>query len=1138
MATTTTATTLGLFNATTTGYNTTTSQPVYYQEETWLFAFKFTLFSITFILCMFGNGLLILSILVFKKLRHMESNYLILNLAACDVLTAIFKIPFTLVIYKNPYLYPFGEFGCQSIWPIATYATNSSVFTLVCIAIERYLTISSIRVRVTKAKLMLAILLIHLTSIASVIPYILTLTYVVYFGTPLCYEAWYDTVYERAYTIVLFMLQYGLPLLLIILLYSALWLKIMKRNNKMIKVSEEYERKIAWEASSKINTRDCNSDNTPSSVTFKTSQGDSMNSEHSSVSTGIEAKEETLVNAQPPSYEETVRLIDEQHVQQPYYRRSRASSLRASFNAVPIKTGKVIRRIKMLRKPKYISHTAYVRHRQTIRTLKMFTTIVVVFAVFALPNQVLWLLIQFSPDIKPPAVVVPVFTFFTFLNAMTNCWVYFAFNSSFQKAYKKIFLTVFPCLQRFWKMPHVFSEHDSEHTTISKTNKSISPGADKSIANTNSTEVNSQNNTDYVDRQNAFDDMFNDHLNNFEKYQHLYNTPKTENEENVQTSPKAKYKKSIASLINNIAHLADKTQDQVAPTSPQQKTSTVSRKFTMAPPIIPFAEALASSQNVKKRKTSNPLCTVPKEHQRPKSMVNLDDIDMNDMILRESVEKQKFGSRRRKSASDIGKEREKQREKREQEVRSQPVSPVRKKSSLFALFSPKVSKKSDIKQPILQKMVPGATMQVIAEDNNDNMVSGVEVVVQTETATTNVVKVGTAYAKLKNKVRKKSSHSRNVVFSPLQRQKASQQTPKTSTTSGEVFVISVQDFSSTTDEDIQSSEPCNLTSELKITPPISPPIKQGVQITPPMTHSAQIKTDPARHLQSPLTINPTKMSSSSSTIPMPTIGNEPPSPPQKIPPVVPPKPKQQAIQNHAEKSPKESQSQVSKIHIDRNRDNQPIPSLENRKQRLEEALSDDHRQDRRNSIERRDSVKHLNDRRLVRKRSNSLENKSVGTAPKDDVETFDKKKSLTKRDAINEEAPLLQGNVELNNNITSKMNGHTLKDNSNIDSNNSDQKDNIDHVQNSPINDKKQRKLYKRPDISDLLEHALSLPSLLTAKETLSASEISINSSKHTTINNDNNVQGFQTTNKGELDQVSGEENLSPQENQHDATCC
>jgi len=548
---------------------------------------KIILFSIIFTLSITGNILLLFSIVYIKRLRRVKVNYLIFHLGFCDIMRTIFEIPFQLVNLRGDGTYQFDESACKTIWPLATYATNCSALTLVCIAIERYLAINSIGMQHEKLLIFVLIFLVHVISIASVVPYIITLTYIEWDGSAYCYEEWKRDE-RRLYTLILFTLQYALPCLLIVLFYGLAWWRIMRRNKRMIQVSEEYERKVAYKGKE---------------------SGTAMESEEqdSSISVGSEAEEKS-----PPPYEVAVLMNGESYsnnnnkLQRGGERLSRKKSI----------LGSKLRRIQSMRiikKPRFISQTAYVRHRQIIRTLAMFTTVVVVFVIFGLPNQIVWLMIEFSKSGRQVNVtVLNVCLYLTYTNAIINCWIYGGLNKQFRKAYKEVFVAFVPCFQRCCGSVY---NRNSYHSTMSSTRVLSTYRSSAPLDETCESE-------EFLERQRAFTDMFQDHLDNFEKYKHLYE----KNDAGEIAENPAEIESLITTAVSSAAN---------------------SRKSSLArPPAL----ALARQQPMFEKKYRRASASAAEYTNTKWSCVDLDFIDTENLIPRETLKERK---RKTKSTSEL-----------------------------------------------------------------------------------------------------------------------------------------------------------------------------------------------------------------------------------------------------------------------------------------------------------------------------------------------------------------------------------------------------------------------------------------------------------------------------------------------------
>ena len=642
------------------------------------------LFSLILILSIVGNIFLLSSIVFVKRLRRMKCNYLIFHLAVSDIIMTLFSVPFSLSQLESGsgIFYPFKEWACKSVWPIATYATNCSALTLMCIAVERYLAINSICVRREKLMIFVMIVLVQLVSIVSVVPYVLTLRYINFGdGIAFCYENWNKSKEQKAYTVVLFTLQYALPIVCITLFYSMTWHKIMKRNKRMIRVSEEYERKI-------------NTSDTRNSITRKP--------ESSRSSTSTSSSDRLL----PPTYDEAIENTTnadstiitgdnspriEQNNNNNYYQQQHKRQSTVTLKTSPritrrrstivANTLSRIRSARIIRKPRFISQTAYVRHRQTLRTLKMFTTIVVLFTVFALPNQIVWLMADFDKNRQVPLVLVHVFVFFTYTNAVANCWVYGFFNKHFRKAYKEMLVNILPCLKYCCHIVHQDYHSVFANTTRTRALSGVSMAA-STPRNHFTTEHDDQTDKEFEDRQLAFTQMFEDHLNNFEKYEHLYNNKEDDHDE-------------------------DNKDDNGQLLSPRQAPPAPKRRITLASlASVVFTPSTS-------RKTSRV---------RDSSATLLDDKNDLDLLLDTDnlipIEQLKVKTRRAQSASDL---------------RMQPLAPNNKNNnkkylqgsrsrSIWSMMSPLQSRrKSSTNVPAAQikKSTTMPDIKSIGQNNSD-----------------------------------------------------------------------------------------------------------------------------------------------------------------------------------------------------------------------------------------------------------------------------------------------------------------------------------------------------------------------------------------------------------------------------------
>lgn len=384
---------------------------------------KIIILCLILIACLFGNILVSSTILATKKLRT-PSNILIVNLSMCDMLTASCAIPFTLIynLYTGGDTYSYGIFGCKLLWPFSTYVHNCSVFTLAAIAVERYMSISSVNTRFTKRVTCFVIMVIHVCGLTAVIPYSVKLT----IDDGKCNEKWEYSWQETAYTISLYMIQYVIPLIIMAIFYSLAWRKLYINNMFIINMSEEYERKMDWKRSYLIDLR--KSAHVNDSLTL------------SSISQIVNKSEENKPRVPNDKRVTYVTVRDRAQI------------------CIPTED------VKRFNKSQFLSQESYIRHRQSVRTMKMFTVVVIVFAITSLPNHISWFLHGYQ-TLTP--VITFLFIMVSYVSPVINCWIYGWFNSGIRIAY----FQMMPC--SWYHRRRGFNTQTSYNTTSS--NMPISP---------------------------------------------------------------------------------------------------------------------------------------------------------------------------------------------------------------------------------------------------------------------------------------------------------------------------------------------------------------------------------------------------------------------------------------------------------------------------------------------------------------------------------------------------------------------------------------------------------------------------------------------------------------------------------------
>ncbi|XP_078659502.1 neuropeptide FF receptor 2-like [Branchiostoma floridae x Branchiostoma belcheri] len=186
---------------------------------------------VVFLLCVVGNSLVCFVVAKIPRMRTV-TNYFILNLAASDILVAIFCMPFTLV--DNIIIgWPFGNVMCKLTAAVQVVSVLASVFTLVAIAVDRYYAIVYPTTHTFTGKVTLYVTAgVWMLSILLMIPQVLLIRENAWVENgqvilTLCQET--SAFWRKIYTTLLFICCFIIPLTVIMYLYAriglAVWFK-------------------------------------------------------------------------------------------------------------------------------------------------------------------------------------------------------------------------------------------------------------------------------------------------------------------------------------------------------------------------------------------------------------------------------------------------------------------------------------------------------------------------------------------------------------------------------------------------------------------------------------------------------------------------------------------------------------------------------------------------------------------------------------------------------------------------------------------------------------------------------------------------------------------------------------------------
>ena len=182
-----------------------------------------------------GNFLVIQAIAKTHRLRT-ASNFLVANLALCDLLSPLLNIPVDISVELSSHAWNFGPVLCRIIWPIATMMTTSSALTLVAISIDRSRALRHPFARkLTTCQAIEIILLIHTISLLVIIPYSIASALI----DGECDEDWSASIFtSRQYTLIMFHIQYLIPLIILAYVYGRAACHLRRSTLSLVKLEE------------------------------------------------------------------------------------------------------------------------------------------------------------------------------------------------------------------------------------------------------------------------------------------------------------------------------------------------------------------------------------------------------------------------------------------------------------------------------------------------------------------------------------------------------------------------------------------------------------------------------------------------------------------------------------------------------------------------------------------------------------------------------------------------------------------------------------------------------------------------------------------------------------------------------------
>ncbi len=183
--------------------------------------------SLILLLSLSGNSLVIYTIRKERKLQT-TCNYLLLNLAVCDIIVVSLGTSIDIMLQFTKSKWILGPFLCHVISPALTMFYISASLILVVISIDRYkMFVHPLKARYQRKHVKYAIIVVHTISLCCVIPF----AFFSAITDGYCYDSWPEIWYRKAYTVFLFLMQYAIPFTIMAFAYIGVAVSLFRNKS-------------------------------------------------------------------------------------------------------------------------------------------------------------------------------------------------------------------------------------------------------------------------------------------------------------------------------------------------------------------------------------------------------------------------------------------------------------------------------------------------------------------------------------------------------------------------------------------------------------------------------------------------------------------------------------------------------------------------------------------------------------------------------------------------------------------------------------------------------------------------------------------------------------------------------------------
>ena len=189
------------------------------------------IFIVVFIVGVIGNSVVCVAVIRRKRMRT-SNNIFTFNLALCDLLNVMIFLPTQMAAFENNHNWATGDFMCRVSYTLVPLCLSASIGTLLAITSDRYRAIAyPMKPRLSGKKIKIILSIIWISSFLICFPLIVVAGLI--FPEPgkvYCDELWPDPIYSEIYWNFIFVIQYVLPLAIIVVLAVLIAVKIRKNS--------------------------------------------------------------------------------------------------------------------------------------------------------------------------------------------------------------------------------------------------------------------------------------------------------------------------------------------------------------------------------------------------------------------------------------------------------------------------------------------------------------------------------------------------------------------------------------------------------------------------------------------------------------------------------------------------------------------------------------------------------------------------------------------------------------------------------------------------------------------------------------------------------------------------------------------